>query len=450
MKKWFNPHGAGPDILTGNPVKAADFKPAPQGNSRRKRGELYNAWVTGREAFWIAIEALNTHKLRSFLTLLGVVIATTTLIVVMSVINGMNLYIADHVANLGVNTFIVSQYTWAQGYESWLNQRRRNRPIRMGDYRFLKDNLQGYKAMGATAEYGNPTAHYGNQVLYDVNLTGVTPSMIDIGQQKVDYGRYISESDYLHAAPVCFIGTDLVDKFFPNVDPIGKEIRVGDQSFRVIGVAEKIGTTFGQSQDAFVMIPLTTFQRFFFSDPELNISIQAWSSAQMIPLEDEVRSLMRVRRHLRYNEADTFGINASESIMSLWQRLTGTIFAVTIGVVAVFMVVGGIVIMNIMLASVTDRTHEIGIRKSLGARRRDILTQFIIESAVMAGTGGIAGIVFAMLINLIVQKYITSTIPLSAIIVGVGLSIIVGLFFGIYPASKAARLDPIEALRAEG
>ncbi len=170
----------------------------------------------------------------------------------------------------------------------------------------------------------------------------------------------------------------------------------------------------------------------------------------MIHLEDEVRSLMRVRRHLRYNEADTFGINASESIMSLWQRLTGTIFAVTIGVVAVFMVVGGIVIMNIMLASVTDRTHEIGIRKSLGARRRDILTQFIIESAVMAGTGGVAGIILAMLINLIVQKYVTSTVPLSAIIVGVSLSVIVGLFFGIYPASKAARLDPIEALRAEG
>ena len=422
---------------------------APAKHSRRKYGELYSAWVTAREAFWIALEALNTHKLRSFLTLLGVVIATTTLIVVMSVINGMNLYIAEHVANLGVNTFVLSQYKWAQGYESWLQARRRNRPIRMDDYRFLQENLQGYKTIGATAEYWGRTAHYGNQVVYDVDLNGVTPSMIDIGQQKVDYGRYISDSDYTHGAPVCFIGTDLVDKFFPNVDPIGKEIRVDDHSFRVIGVAEKIGTTFGQSQDNFVMIPLTAFQKAYFSRAELNISVQAWSSAQMIPLEDELSMLMRVRRHVQYKEDDTFGINASQTIMNLWERLTGTIFAVTIGVVAVFMVVGGIVIMNIMLASVTDRTHEIGIRKSLGARRRDILTQFIIESAVMAGTGGVVGILLALLVNVLVQRFVTSSVPLSAILVGVGLSVMVGLFFGIYPASKAARLDPIEALRAE-
>ena len=416
---------------------------------RRRHSELYNAWVTAREAFWIAIEALNTHKLRSFLTLLGVVIATTTLIVVMSIINGMNLYIAEHVANLGVNTFILSQYKWAQGYEAYLKARRRNRPIRMEDYKFLKDRLEGYKTMGATAEYGGRTAHFQNQEIFDTEVVGVTPSMIDIGQQKVDYGRYIAESDFTHSSPVCFIGTDLVDKFFPNVDPIGKEVRVDDQSFRVVGVAEKIGTTFGQSQDNFVIIPLTTFQQQFFTRPQLNVSIQAWSAAQMIPLEDEVRMLMRVRRHLQYHEDDTFGINASETIMSLWQRLTGTIFAVTIGVVTVFMVVGGIVIMNIMLASVTDRTHEIGIRKSLGARRRDILTQFIIESAVMAGTGGVVGILLALLINIPVQNFVTSSIPLSAIVVGVGLSVLVGLFFGIYPANKAARLDPIEALRAE-
>jgi putative ABC transport system permease protein len=422
---------------------------APMKAARRRHGELYNGWVTAREAFWIAIEALNTHKLRSFLTLLGVVIATTTLIVVMSIINGMNLYIAEHVANLGVNTFIVSQYKWAQGYEAYLKARRRNRPIRMEDYKFLKEHVEGYKTIGATAEYGGRTAHYQNQEIFDTEVVGVTPSMIDIGQQKVDYGRYITESDFTHSAPVCFIGTDLVNKFFPNVDPIGKEVRVGDQSFRVVGVAAKIGTPFGQSQDNFVIIPLTTFQQHFFSRPQLNISIQAWSAAQMIPLEDEVRMLMRVRRHVQYREDDTFGINASETIMSLWQRLTGTIFAVTIGVVAVFMVVGGIVIMNIMLASVTDRTHEIGIRKSLGARRRDILTQFIIESAVMAGTGGVLGILLALLINIPVQNFVTSSVPVSAIVVGVGLSVLVGLFFGIYPANKAARLDPIEALRAE-
>jgi putative ABC transport system permease protein len=419
-------------------------------NPRAKHGELYSAWVTAREAFWIALEALHTHKLRSFLTLLGVVIATTTLIVVMSVINGMNLYIADHIANLGANTFIVSQFEWAQGYESWLKQRQHNRPIRMDDYSFLKQYTHGFKNIGASASDNRNAARHEGQIIYDVALAGVTPSMIDIGQQKVEYGRYITESDYLHSAPVCFIGQDLVDKFFPNVDPIGKEIRVGGRSFQVIGVAERIGTTFGRSQDSFVQIPLTTYQRMFMARPNLNVSVQAWSSAQMMPLEDEVRSLMRVRRHLSYNQDDTFGVNASETIISLWQKLTSSIFAVTIGVVAVFMVVGGIVIMNIMLASVTERTHEIGIRKSLGARRRDILTQFIIESAVMSGAGGLIGIALSLLVSAIVNHFFTSTVPFSAILVGLGLSSVVGLFFGIYPANKAAKLDPIEALRMEG
>ena len=198
-----------------------------------------------------------------------------------------------------------------------------------------------------------------------------------------------------------------------------------------------------------MQIPLTTYQKFFMARLDLNVSVQAWSSAQMLPLEDEVRSLMRARRHLNYDQEDTFGINASETIMSLWQKLTSSIFAVTIGVVAVFMVVGGIVIMNIMLASVTERTHEIGIRKSLGARRRDILTQFIIESAVMSGAGGLIGIALSLLVSMVVNHFFTSSVPLSAVLAGLGLSSIVGLFFGIYPASKAAQLDPIEALRTE-
>jgi putative ABC transport system permease protein len=422
----------------------------PARNPRAKHPELYNAWVTAREAFWIALEALHTHKLRSFLTLLGVVIATTTLIVVMSVINGMNLYIAGHIANLGANTFILSRFEWAQGHEALVKALRRNKPIRIEDYEFVKENLQGYKAVGATAGYGGRTAKYERQVLYDVSLSGVTPSMIDIGQERVELGRYITEPDYLHAAMVCFIGQDLVDKFFPGTDPLGKEILVNGRSFRVIGVARRIGTTFGQSQDNFAQIPLTTFQKTFVGRPQINISVQAWAAEQMLPLEDEVRTLMRVRRHLPFTEKDTFGINASQTIMSLWERLTGSIFAVTIGVVAVFMVVGGIVIMNIMLASVTERTHEIGIRKSLGARRRDILTQFVIESAVMAGAGGLIGVILAVLISQIVERFFASAVPLSGVLLGLGLSAAVGLFFGIYPASKAAKLDPIEALRMEG
>jgi putative ABC transport system permease protein len=410
-----------------------------------------SVWVTAREAFWLALEALRSHKLRSFLTLLGVVIATTTLIVVMSVINGMNLYIATHIANLGANTFILSQYEWAQGREAWLKARRRNRPIRIEDYEYLKANLKGYKVLGADAEIDNgATVRYQSHTLYEVPVSGVTPSMGEIGEEQVDIGRYFTESDLNHASMSCFIGQDVVNAFFPGLDPLGREILVNGRPFRVVGIAKKIGSVFGQSQDNFVQIPLTTFQDVFDARPSLNVSIQAWNAAQMPLLEDEVRVLMRVRRHIPYKETDTFGINASETIMSLWQRLTGSIFAVTIALVAIFMVVGGIVIMNIMLASVTERTHEIGIRKSLGARRFDILTQFVIESGVMAAAGGLIGVLISFLISELVNMVFTSSVPASAVIVGLGLSTAVGLFFGIYPASKASRLDPIEALRSGG
>ncbi len=415
---------------------------------RAKHRGLVSAWVTAREAFWIALEALRTHKLRSFLTLLGVVIATTTLIVVMSVVNGMNLYIADRIANLGANVFMVQQFQFSTDYEQMLKARRRNKPVRMDEYQFLKENLKNYKNIGAVSGL-REDVRYKGQILYEVGVAGTTPTMIDIGQAQVDTGRYLTESDYDHSSMVCFIGRDLVDEFFPSLDPLGKEITVRGVPFRVVGVARRIGTTFGASQDKFVHIPLTTLRKVFVARPRLSVNVQGWDARQMLVLEDEARALLRARRHLPYKEDDNFGINASETLMDTWRALTGTVFAVTIGIVAVFMVVGGIVIMNIMLASVTERTHEIGIRKSLGARRRDILMQFLIEASIMAGVGGILGIVFAVGIARIVDIVFTASVPLSAIVIGLLLSTGVGLFFGIYPATKAARLDPIEALRTE-
>ena len=413
-----------------------------------RQRELTSAWVTVREAFWIALDALRSHKLRSFLTLLGVVISTTTLIVVMSVVNGMNQYIADHIANLGANVFILHQFQWASGSDDWLQQRRRNQPIRIEDYQFLKENLGGYKYIGA-ASGSRRTLRYKNQSMDDVSFQAVTPSMINIGQVEVEFGRFITESDYAHSSPVCFIGQDVVKQFFPNVDPLDKEILVGGMPFRVVGVAKTLGSTFGQSQDTFVQVPLSTYRRDFMARPQLAVNIQAWNADQMYELEDETRAVMRARRHVPYHEKDTFGINASDTIMSAWNSLTGSIFFVTIMIVAVFMVVGGIVIMNIMLASVTERTHEIGIRKSLGARRWDILMQFVTESAVMASVGGVLGITLAVIISKIVDIFFTSSVPAYAVIVGFSLSTIVGLVFGIYPASRAAKLDPIEALRTE-
>ena len=432
-------------VLTSVQTLTPGFK----SSAARSRG----LWSTSREAFRIALETLRTHKLRSFLTLLGVVIATATLIIVMSIINGLNFYFADRVANLGVNVFIVYQFQWVQGYESWLRAQRRNLPIRIEDFEFLRDNLRGYKNIGAEAAINSTDtqARYKSRTVYEVHIEGATPNMIDIGQTKVDLGRYINESDYVHESMVCFIGQDLVNQFFSSVEPVDKEIQVNGIPFRVIGTAQKRGSTFGQSQDNFVQIPLTTFRKVFQARPSLAVNVQASNSAAMAVLEDETRALMRARRHTLYSEDDTFGINASETLMESWHQLTGTIFAVTIGVVAVFMVIGGIVIMNIMLASVTERTHEIGIRKSLGARRRDILLQFVIESAVMAGAGGAVGIGLAFLVCKIAGQVLTFdfAVPLKAVLLGLLLSTAVGLFFGIYPASKAANLEPIEALRTE-
>ena len=410
-------------------------------------------WSTSREAFWIALETLRTHKLRSFLTLLGVVIATGTLIIVMAVINGLNFYFEDRVANLGVNVFIVHQFRWVQSYEAWMRAQRRNHPIRIEDFEFLRDNLKGYKNIGAEAAMNSmdTQVRYKAHTVYEVRIEGETPNMIDIGQTKVELGRFINETDYTHESMVCFLGQDLVNQFFPNSDPLGKEVQVNGIPFRIIGTAEKRGSMFGQSQDNFVQVPLTTFRKVFQSRPSLAVNVQAPNAAQMAVLEDGTRALLRARRHTPYREDDTFGINASETLMETWHQLTGTIFAVTIGVVAVFMVVGGIVIMNIMLASVTERTHEIGIRKSLGARRRDILMQFVIESAVMSGLGGAAGVVLAFLVCKLAAQAFTFNfaVPLHAVLLGLFLSTAVGLFFGIYPAGKAARLEPIEALRTE-
>ncbi|MGA2983667.1 MAG: ABC transporter permease [Terriglobia bacterium] len=407
-------------------------------------------WVSAREALWLALEELRTHKLRSLLTLLGIVIATTTLIVVMSVVNGMNLYIATKIANLGTNTFVVHQFKWAQGYDAYLQALRRNRPIRFEEYEYLRDSLNGYEAISAIAQpQTGPEARYGGHSISEVTLSGITSSHAYIGREKVAWGRYITDQDYQHNTRVCFIGQDIVEKLFPSVDPVGKELEVGGHDFTVVGVAEKVGSTFGVSQDNFVFIPLGTFRNLFMPNLELIVFIKSPDAQHLMELEDETRILMRARRHLPYREEDNFGVNASDTLMSAWQNLTGSIFAVTIGIVAVFMVVGGIVIMNIMLATVTERTHEIGIRKSVGARRSDILWQFLIEAAVLAGLGGLMGVVLSYALAALVAIVFTAEVPTSAVILGVTLSTVVGLIFGVYPARTAAALDPIQALRAE-
>jgi putative ABC transport system permease protein len=284
-----------------------------------------------------------------------------------------------------------------------------------------------------------------------VNIQGVTEDIAAINNVQVDSGHSITPEEARRHAPVAFIGTDIRNRFFEGFEPVGKTIQIESRPYQVIGVARSLGSVFGNSQDNFVMIPIGSYFKTYGSRTGIRIVAKAVDQQHLMEAQDEVRVLLRSFRHLGPAQDDNFSLFASDTFVSLWERLTSTIAAMAVGIVSVFMVVGGIVIMNIMLAVVTERTHEIGIRKSLGARRRDILNQYLVESAVLAGAGGLIGVILSWVIAIVVRSVtpVPMALPWSSVLIGVGLSAVVGLFFGIYPARQAARLDPIEALRAE-
>jgi putative ABC transport system permease protein len=407
-----------------------------------------------REPVVVALQALRAHKLRSFLTLLGIIIAVTTLIAVVSIVNGLNSYIAERVANFGANTFYIHRYGIITNAKDFLEARRKNRKITLEDYEYVRDRLTLAEEVGALdITIGDVRAR--NEEMEDVQIRGVTANMVKIFRETVDSGRYITEADFHRRALVAFVGTDVTDRLFPNVDPLGKTLRLNGLPFEIVGVAEKIGSALGQSRDNFVNIPLTTYAKIIGEDDPgdagVRIGVKYSSPALKEQVRDQAQVLMRVRRGQKYEEKNRFGIIASESLTQLWNDIFGGIAGLAIGIVSVFMVVGGIVIMNIMLASVTERTREIGIRKSLGARRRDILLQFLVEASVMSTIGGVIGVLAALLITVVVSSTtdVPMRTPLGAVILAVAVSSAVGLFFGIYPAQKAARYTPVIALRAE-
>ena len=405
------------------------------------------------EAVSIAGQSLRSSKLRTTLTLLGIILATTTLIAVMSVIHGMNRYVASIITDqLGADAFHVERMMMIgeRDWKKWAEAMRRNPELSQNEFEFLREHVTLARAIGMQAGRAAVVQHAADR-LEAVRLQGSSPNLGVINNLQAVSGRFLTEMDDQRRLNVAFIGNDIRQRLYPNVDPIGKPLDIDGRRFEIVGLAGIKGTVFGESMDNFAIIPVHTYFKIYGSRRGIAYHALASDHEHLAQAQDEMRMLLRVWRHLKPGVQDTFGIASSETLVAAWGRMTAAIAATAMAVVSIFMVVGGVVIMNIMLAVVTERTHEIGIRKSVGARRGDILRQFLVESSMMAASGGFIGVLLAWVVAIAVRNLtpVPMELPGSAVFIGVSLSAIVGLFFGIYPAKRAAQLDPIEALRAE-
>ncbi len=404
------------------------------------------------EAIRISLQSLWANKLRSTLTLLGVVIGIAAVIAVVTFVNGINAYVAEKIFRLGADVFIISKVSPVVTNVDQFLEGQKRKDLTMDDYEAVRASCRQCTMVGASATNFTGKIKYGEQTVNDSWVRGLTPSMPQILDLDLGVGRMLNSNDENNRSNIAVIGTDVAENLFPGADPLGKEIRIDGELYSVIGIGKKQGKTLGQSLDNFALIPITTYLKQYGAHTTIRICGKANGiGSQLEGALDEARAIVRARRHDPPGKPDSFAAETNASFLSIWSNLTGTFFLAMIGIAAISLVVGGIVIMNIMLVSVTERTREIGIRKALGARRQDVLMQFLIESATMAVIGGIIGVLFGIAVAKGVTGLIgmPSEIKLWAVGAALLVSASVGVFFGVYPARRAAVLDPIAALRFE-
>ena len=402
-----------------------------------------------RESMGIALGGIRANKLRSFLTLLGIIIGVASVIAVVSFVEGLNRFVTQKLLNAGANVFVVDKYGFITSQEAF-DEANKNPDVTLDDADALRTGMRHATMVVAQAGSAAPV-RYRNKVMKAVPVNGRSAGYDVVDDITIERGRHLSELDDTERRPVAVIGPEVGEELFGSLDPLGRLIRIDRYEFEVVGITKAKGKIFGQSQDRFATVPIQTFCKFWQERGSLSLAVKSVDQASLDLAQQEARNILRARRHQRPGQKDHFGITTSETWLQLYRTLTGGIFVVSIGVAAISLFVGGIVIMNIMLVSVTERTREIGIRKALGARRRDILTQFLVESTTLSLSGGVIGILIGASLALLVGALspLPAALSLGAVVLGVVMSTAVGVFFGSYPAARAARLDPIDALRYE-
>jgi putative ABC transport system permease protein len=403
------------------------------------------------ESAGIALSSFKTNKLRTFLTLLGIIIGVLTIVAVVSIIQGLNDFVYDKIASFGTNDFSVTKYSFRiRSLKEWREQLKR-RDITLNDMRLIRKKCQSCELVGASVKTSR-TVTYRNKSLKNVEINGQTHLDHLIGEaSEIQRGRHIRKEDEDNSRKVCVIGADVEEHLFPGLDPVGKHIRIGYTKFLVIGLTEKKGKIFGESLDNYVNIPISTFSKIYGSRRSISINIHTSSPEQLAVAQEEVRTILRAKRHIPFDKDDDFGYTTADMFIQFYKDLSSGIYAGMIAISSLALLVGGIVVMNIMLVAVTERTNEIGIRMAVGARRADIRIQFLIESATLSATGGIIGILLGFFLAKVISlaTSIPATLDPTSIILAVCVSASVGIFFGLYPANRASKLDPIDALRSE-